>query len=114
MKIQSLISFIKCTYKVKEEILEADFMRILRFDGDKDYTNSSLKIMLDYIKKTELKEIINEATKIKSITEYIDNVKNGLDLAVHNIDYTIDVNVNRRAWNTLEPLFNALSENITK
>ena len=48
------------------------------------------------------------------VTEYIDNVKNGLDLAVHNIDYTIDVNVNRRAWNTLEPLFNALSENINK
>lgn len=113
-KIKSLIAFIKGTYKVKEEISEADFMRILRFDGDKDYSNSSLKIMLDYIKNSELKEIISEPTKLKSITEYIDNVKNGLDLAVHNIDYTIDINVNRRAWNTLEPLFNALSENIYK
>lgn len=113
-KIKTLITFIKATYKVKEEISEADFMRILRFEGDKYYSNSSLKIMLDYIKNTELKEIINEPTKLKSITEYIDNVKNGLDLAVHNIDYTIDVNVNRRAWNTLEPLFKALSENINK
>ena len=113
-KIKSLIAFIKGTYNVKEEISEEDFMRILRFDGDKDYSNSSLKIMLDYIKNTELKEIISDPSKLKSITEYIDNVKNGLDLAVHNIDYTIDLNVNRRAWNTLEPLFNALSENINK
>jgi hypothetical protein len=113
-KIKKLIAFIKGTYKVNEEISEADFMRILRFEGDKDYSHSSLKIMLDYIKNNELKEIISESTKLKSITEYIDNVKNGLDLAVHNIDYTIDVNVNRRAWNTLEPLFNALSENINK
>mgnify|MGYP003613701851 CR=1 FL=1 len=70
--------------------------------------------MLDYIKNNELKEIISEPTKLKSITDYIDGVKNGLDLAVHNIDYTIDLNVNRRAWSTLEPLFKALSDNLNK
>lgn len=112
-KIKTLITFIKGKYNVIEEIGEDDFMRILRFDGDKEYS-SSLKIMLDYVKNFELKEIINEPTKLKSIIDYIDNVKNGLDLAVHNIDYTIDVNVNRRAWNTLEPLFSALSKNINK
>jgi hypothetical protein len=112
-KIKSLIAFIKGKYKVKEEIEEGDFMRILRFDGDKEYSNS-LKIMLDYVKNFELKEIIDEPSKLKNINDYLDNVKNGLDLAVHNINYTIDINVNRRAWNTLEPLFNALSQNINK
>lgn len=110
-KIKTLTEFLKSRYSIKEDFDSADFMRILRFEGDKDYA-SSLKTMLDYIKNHELKEIISEPTKLRSITDYIDNVKNGLDLAVHNLNYTIDINVNRRAWNTLEPLFNALSNNL--
>lgn len=110
-KINTLITFLKGKYNIKDEIDTADFMRILRFEGDKEYA-SSLKTMLDYIKNHELKEIISEAAKLKSITDYIDNVKNGLDLAVHDIHYTIDLNVNRRAWNTLQPLFAALQKNI--
>ncbi|WP_026905545.1 hypothetical protein [Pedobacter glucosidilyticus] len=112
-KIKTLISFLKGKYHINDEIDTADFMRILRFEGDKEYA-SSLKTMLDYIKNHELKEIISDATKLKSITDYIDNVKNGLDLAVHDINYTIDLNVNRRAWNTLHPLFAALQKSISE
>jgi hypothetical protein len=112
-KVNTLIGLIKGKYKVKEDINADEFMKILKFDGDKEYV-SSLKIMLDYIKNNELKQIISEPSKLKSITDYIDGVKNGLDLAVHNIDYIIDLNVNRRAWTTLEPLFKALSDNLNK
>lgn len=112
-KVKTLINLIKGKYKVNEDMNVDEFMKILKFDGDKEYV-SSLKVMLDYIKNTELKQIISEPTKLKSITDYIDGVKNGLDLAVHNIDYTIDLNVNRRAWSTLEPLFKALSDNLNK
>lgn len=112
-KVKTLIGLLKGKYEIKEDIDTDDFMRILRFDGDKEYT-SSLKIMLDYIKNHELKNLISEPSKLKSITDYIDGVKGGLDLAVHNIDYTIDINVNRRAWNTLEPLFKVLSDNLNK
>ncbi|EOR95373.1 hypothetical protein ADIARSV_1444 [Arcticibacter svalbardensis MN12-7] len=110
-KIKTLTVFLKSRYSITEDIDSADFMRILRFDGDKEFA-SSLKTMLDYIKNHELREIISEPAKLRNITDYIDNVKNGLDLAVHNLNYTIDINVNRRAWNTLEPLFNALSNNL--
>lgn len=112
-KVNTLIKLIKGKYKISEDISTDEFMKILKFDGEKGYV-SSLKVMLDYIKNNELKEIISEPTKLKSITDYIDGVKNGLDLAVHNIDYTIDLNVNRRAWSTLEPLFKALSDNLNK
>ncbi|MDR6544292.1 hypothetical protein J2810_000314 [Chryseobacterium rhizosphaerae] len=112
-KVNTLIKMIKGKYDINEDINTDEFMKILKFDGEKEYV-SSLKVMLDYIKNHELKQIISEPTKLKSITDYIDGVKNGLDLAVHNIDYTIDLNVNRRAWTTLEPLFKALSDNLNK
>lgn len=112
-KVNTLINMIKGKYTISEDISADDFMKILKFDANKEYV-SSLKVMLDYIKNNELKQIISEPSKLKSITDYIDGVKNGLDLAVHNIDYTIDLNVNRRAWATLEPLFKALSDNLNK
>ncbi len=113
-KVKSLINYIKVNYNVEKEIPEADLLKILRFDGVKDYSNSTLGVMLDFIINSELKEIINDQNKLKNTKDYIENVKNGLDLAVHNINYRIDVNVNRRAWSGLEPLFYGLSEKINK
>lgn len=112
-KVKTLIKFIKGKYNISEEMDIDKFMEILKFDGNKEYI-SSLKTMLDYIKNSELPVLISDMSKLKSITDYIENVKKGLDLAVHNIDYTIDLNVNKRAWNTLEPLFSALSNNLNK
>lgn len=112
-KIKTLITLLKGKYKISDEIDKEEIIRILRFDGDKNYV-SSLKTMLDFIKNHELPLIVTDPSKIKNITDFLEGVKKGLDLAVHNIDYQIDLNVNRRAWSTLSPLFEALSENIDK
>lgn len=112
-KIKTLTGFLKGKYKIEEDIDQTEILRILKLDGDKTYI-SGLKSMLDYIKNQELKEILTDNSKIKSITDFLDNVKNGLDLAVHNIDYRVDLNVNRRSWSTLSPLFEALANNLNK
>src|SRR5690606_21907891 len=105
---KTLTTLLKGKYRVEGDLDQDELLRVLRLDGDKNYI-AGLKTMLDYIKNHELKEIINDSSKIKSITDFLENVKNGLDLAVHNIDYRVDLNVNRRAWSTLSPLFEALS-----
>lgn len=112
-KIETLISHIKGKYKVQGKIETAPIMGILKFDGNKDYSNASLKIMLDYVKNNELDNHL-DANQLKNLKLYIDNVKNELDLAVHNIETIIDLSHNKRAWKHLEPLFDVLSNNITE
>lgn len=111
-KINTLTKYLKGEYSINEEIDTEKIMEILKFNDNKGYVNSSLKTMLDYIKKQHLAKLICDTSKLKSISDYLENVKQGLDLAVHNIDYIIDFNVNKRAWNTLEPLFVSLSDNL--
>ena len=41
-----------------------------------------------------------------------DRIKDGLDLAVHNLETIVDLGHNKKAWNHLEPLFDILSNNI--
>ncbi|MCS4164776.1 hypothetical protein [Sphingobacterium sp. BIGb0116] len=112
-KTKTLVDLLKGKYKIQDQEIEVEIHRILKFDGDKNYL-AGLKVMLDYIKNQELAKLISDPSKIKNITDFLENVKNGLDLAVHNIDYMVDLNVNRRAWSTLSPLFEALSNNISK
>ena len=86
-------------------------MGILKFNGNKDYSNASLKTMLDYVKNNELENHL-DINQLKNLKFYIDNIKNGLDLAVHNIETIVDLSHNKRAWTHLEPLFDILSNNI--
>ena len=110
-KIETLIIHIKGKYQVKEKIESAPIMGILKFNGNKDYSNASLKIMLDYVKNNELENHL-DTNQLKNLKFYIDNVKNGLDLAVHNIETIVDLSHNKRAWTHLEPLFEILSNNL--
>jgi len=110
-KVKVLIGHIKGKYAVEEEIDPNQIMNILRFNGKKDYSNASLKIMLDYVKNNELENHLDTNT-FKNLKHYIDNIKEGLDLAVHNIETIVDLAYNKRAWMHLEPLFDILSNNI--
>lgn len=110
-KVETLINYLKGKYKVKEEIETKDIMSILKFNGNKDYSNASLKIMLDYVKNNELENHL-DTNQLKNLKFYIDNIKNGLDLAVHNIETIVDLSHNKRAWTHLEPLFDILSNNL--
>lgn len=110
-KVETLINHLKGKYKINEEIDSGMIMGILKFNGNKDYSNASLKIMLDYIKNNELDNHL-DANQLKNLKFYIDNIKNGLDLAVHNIETIVDLSHNKRAWVHLEPLFSILSNNI--
>jgi len=110
-KVETLISHLKGKYQVKEEIETTPIMTILKFNGNKDYSNASLKIMLDYVKNNELENHL-DTNQLKNLKFYIDNVKNGLDLAVHNIETIVDLSHNKRAWTHLEPLFYILSNNL--
>lgn len=110
-KVETLISHLKGKYQVKEEIETTPIMAILKFNGNKDYSNVSLKIMLDYVKNNELENHL-DTNQLKNLKFYIDNVKNGLDLAVHNIETIVDLSHNKRAWTHLEPLFHILSNNL--
>ena len=110
-KIETLISYIKGKYQVQGEIETDPVMSILKFKGKKDYSNASLKIMLDYVKNNELENHL-DTNQLKNLKFYIDNIKNGLDLAVHNIETIVDLSHNKRAWTHLEPLFELLSNNI--
>ena len=110
-KVETLISHLKGKYQVQDEIEIAPIMGILRFNGNKDYSNASLKIMLDYVKNNELENHL-DTNQLKNLKFYIDNIKNGLDLAVHNIETIVDLSHNKRAWTHLEPLFDILSNNL--
>lgn len=110
-KVQQIISHIKGKYSVSQEIDFNPIMSILRFDKNKEYAYS-LKIMLDYVKNYELSKFSLDASELRNLKQYITNVKDELDLAVHNINNLVDAEHNRRAWKTLELLFKGLSNNI--
>jgi hypothetical protein len=110
-KVETLINHIKRKYQVQNEIETTPIMGILKFNGNRDYSNASLKIMLDYVKNNELENHL-DTNQLKNLKFYIDNIKNGLDLAVHNIETIVDLSHNKRAWTHLEPLFDILSNNL--
>lgn len=110
-KVENLIAYIKGKYTVSENIETTEIMAILRFNNKKDYSNTSLKIMLDYVKNNELENHL-DTNQLKNLKHYIDRIKDGLDLAVHNIETIVDFEHNKRAWSHLEPLFDILSTNL--
>lgn len=112
-KIKNLISYIKGKYRVSKDIDENELMNVLKFNTKKDYSNASLKIMLDYVKNNVLEHHL-DINQLKNLKHFIDRIKDGLDLAVHNIETVVDLEHNKRAWQHLEPLFDILSNNIQK
>lgn len=110
-KVSNLITYIKRKHFVKDEIVSNEIMTILKFKSKKDYSSASLKIMLDYVKNNELENHLDR-NQLKNLKHYIDRIKDGLDLAVHNLETIVDLEHNKRAWKHLEPLFDILSSNI--
>lgn len=112
-KVDLLINYIKVKHDVKGTIEKNELMNILRFNSSKDYSNATLRTMLDYFKNNELDSFFDVQTS-KNLKKYFDNIKEELDLAVHNIETYVDLSHNKRAWKHLEPLFVTLSQNLNK
>lgn len=110
-KVNYLIQYVKNTHDINEEINQEQIMNILRFNSSKDYSNASLKIMLDYLSNNELQKYF-DVQQTKNLKNYLTRIKDDLDLAVHNIETYIDLSHNKRAWSHLQPLFLTLSQNI--
>lgn len=110
-KVENVIKYIKEVHQVEDNIEADRLMNILKFSGDKEYSDTSLKAMLDYVVKNKLVNYLDNNT-YKNIKAYIERIKMDLDLAIHNIETIIDAEHNKRAWQHLEPLFVYLSENI--
>lgn len=110
-KIDSLITYLKGKHNIVGELNSDEIMTVLKFKNTKDYSNASLKIMLDYIKNNELDEHL-DTNQLKNLKDFLDRIKDGLDLAVHNIERYVDVEHNKTAWKHLEPLFDVLSKNL--
>lgn len=112
-KVDILLNYLQVKHKVDsiDKIDKNNIMNILRFNSSKDYSNASLKIMLDYIMNNELDKFF-DVQQIKNLKNYFTRIKEDLDLAVHNIETYIDLSHNKRAWNHLEPLFVTLSNKI--
>ncbi len=112
-KVDVLIEYIKGKHSISDDIDPTDLMKILRFNSKKDYSSASLKIMLDYTKNNELENHL-DTNQLKNLKHYIERIKDGLDLAVHNIETIVDLEHNKRAWKHLEPLFEILSNNLNE
>lgn len=111
-KVDTLISYLKGKHKIKEDVNEEEILKILKFEGTKGYSNASLKPMLDYVINRQVVDNVDEAT-FQNLKQYVETVKKDLDLAVHNLENYVDIDANKRAWNTLYPLFVFLSDNIS-
>lgn len=110
-KILNLIKYIKETHHVEDDIDINVCMNILKFSTDKEFIDTSLKAMLDFVLKSKIVNAIDPNT-YKNLKDYIERIKMGLDLAIHNLETIVDSEHNKRAWKHLEPLFMYLSENI--
>ncbi|MGB7841178.1 MAG: hypothetical protein WBL21_00195 [Salinimicrobium sp.] len=110
-KVESLTQHISGKYSVTETIATEPIMKILRFNGSKEYSNTSLKSMLDYVMKNVVVNNL-DVQEYKNLKDYVERIKSGLDLAVHNIETIVDFNHNKRAWKHLSPLFEIMSEDL--
>lgn len=86
-------------------------MGILKFNPSKDYYDVGLKAMLEYVVRYKVVTEFDTQT-YKNLKDYVERIKMGLDLAIHNIHNIVDLTHNRKAWSHLEPLLKFLSENI--
>ena len=110
-KVKTLLNFV---LKGNGNLSTDDFekcMEILKFIPSKDYSDVGLKAMLDYVVKYKIQDAFDSQT-LRNIKDYSGRIKDGLDLAIHNIYNIVDVTHNKRAWSHLEPLLKFLSENI--
>lgn len=110
-KVSNLIKYIKDIHHIKDDIDMDICMNILKFSMDKEFVDTSLKGMLDFVLKNKIVNEIDPNT-YKNLKDYIERIKMGLDLAIHNLETIVDPEHNKRAWKHLEPLFMYLSENI--
>jgi len=108
-KISTLTNYLKGKFGLNDGLDNEEIKRILRFTTDKTYSEISLKILLDYFLNNILNNIITDSAILRNTKVYVENVKNELDLAVHNLQFTVDLSHNKRAWNSLFPIFEALS-----
>ncbi|MDE7420690.1 MAG: hypothetical protein K2N35_10820 [Muribaculaceae bacterium] len=110
-KVHTLLTYLYKDKTVATQDMVNTCMNILRFNPSKDYYDVGLKAMLEYVVKYK---VVNEfdTQTYKNLKDFVERIKMGLDLAIHNINNIVDLTHNRKAWCHLEPLLKFLSENI--
>jgi hypothetical protein len=110
-KVQNLEAYFKTVHGIETDIDKDAIMGLLGFKINGEFDSSSLGIMLDYTINHKLKDLLS-STAFRNQKNYLLSVKDGLDLAVHNIEFVIDKGHNDRAWKTLLKFFKALEADL--
>lgn len=110
-KVQNLESYLKTVHGIETDIDKEAVMGLLGFKTSGEFDSSSLGIMLDYTINHKLRDLLS-STAFRNQKKYLSSVKDGLDLAVHNIEFVIDKGHNDRAWKTLLKFFKALEADL--
>lgn len=106
-KIENLESYLKQNCNLQSNLDKDAVAAILGFKTKGEFDNSSLGTMLEYTINHKLKDLLS-SNEFRNQKNYLISVKDGLDLAVHNIDFIIDKGHNIRAWKTLFKFFKAI------
>ena len=110
-KVKTLETYLKTNHDLQTDLDKEAVLGLLGFKTKGEFDGSSLGIMLDYTINHKLRDLLS-SNEFRNQKNYLTSVKDGLDLAVHNIDFVIDKGHNIRAWKTLLKFFKALESDL--
>ncbi|MFH7013107.1 hypothetical protein ACHRV5_14665 [Flavobacterium sp. FlaQc-52] len=110
-RIENLESYLKNNHDMQIDLNKDVVSGLLGFKVKEEFDNSSLGTMLEYTINHKLTDLLSKS-EFRNQKNYLTSVKDGLDLAVHNIDFVIDKGHNIRAWKTLLKFFKALESDL--
>lgn len=111
-KVENLESYLNKNYDLEFNLDKDAVLGLLGFKIKAEFDNSSLGTMLEYTINFILKDL-SSSNEFRNQKNYLNSVKDGLDLAVHNIDFVIDKAHNIRAWKTLFKFFKAIETDLS-
>jgi hypothetical protein len=110
-KLEHLEAYLKNNHSLQTDLDKNAVSGLLGFKTREEFDNSSLGTMLEYTINHKLTSLLSK-NEFRNEKNYLTSVKDGLDLAVHNIDFVIDKGHNIRAWKTLLKFFKALESDL--
>jgi len=111
-KIETLEMYLRKVNNLDGNLDKKQVMSILKFNANAEFDGTGLKSMLDFTITHVLTNLF-DGTEFRNQKNYLNSVKEDLDLAVHNHSFIIDKTVNIRAWKTLYKFFKALENDLS-
>lgn len=110
-KVKNLETYLKNNNGLQTDLDKDAVLGLLGFKTKGEFDGASLGIMLDYTINHKLRDLLS-SSDFRNQKNYLTSVKDGLDLAVHNINFVIDKGHNIRAWKTLLKFFKVLEADL--